>query len=608
MTKKFVGFFCGTNYYLDHRTKGDKRGRVDDSYLQLRSTITGDTTLLGYDGCQVKGGGLFAYGVEEQAEAFINALKEQLKDSEVYEDIQINLIAHSRGCLSALLAIKKIQAAPLLKDRVKVTADLRDPVPGNLQLTTVLTGNITSANQLIDLSDCDILKKVYITLQEKPILPIAFDAVVSIFPPEAHVEIETIPGYHDVQQRAFSAALEDDVALFNLGMAKTLSILRNDGHQLVLGVEHFASLEEQQLKAYDALVLWAKSRGIPFGERDLHFGGKIVANNEVLDKVDVINWRHALLKGIIPQHVLYGTSQPHYNHRKSKLEYYCDLTQLLDKYLIQHPQQQELVNDLKKYSVEFGGNKLSAQEYKDKCQELLKAASVNDKNIIKAINYMCLKDYFNELDETIAKHVFPENLLYENLQNLKQALALEFAAEIESGKTIQQVEQSNALKITTNTRNLIESLYSRTLKPEQMVKTAEQYANDNIRLGRNWSMGSKVIVGVLICVAAAAIGCIIGAAIGGIALACGTITGLGALITAIVGAFIGGFKGSILGATVARSAVGLEAGAYGANFFFKPSTTEKQVQALANTVKDQVKLDTEMEPDKDEQEGGLSPA
>lgn len=603
MTKNVIGYFCGTGYDINDTNP-------DAGFASIQSALTDDTTLLGYDGCQIHGGGVFAYGVEEQADAFIKDLKDKLEGSSENEDIQVNLVAHSRGCLSALLAIKKIQADPFLKNRVKVTADLRDPVPGNFQITTAFVGNLASANQLVDLSDCDIVKKVYITLQEKPILPIAFDALVSIFPPNTDVEIETLPGYHDVQQRHWSAPGFDHYMLLQLGNAKTLSILRDDGHQLADGIESFMTLEEQQLRAYDSLVAWAKQREAPFEERDLHFGGRLVANNDAKGELNVINWRHAQLKEIAPKHVLYGTTQPHYNHRKSPLEYYCDLTQSLDKYLVKYPEQKELVDTLKNCSSQFLDGTLLLQDYKNHCQDALQAASVNDSNIIKAINYMCLPAYFEELDKTISAHVIPESLLYENLRKLRQELAIELATEIESGKTMKQIQQSNAIKVATNTKGFVESLYTGTLSPEQMVEKANQYASDNIRLGRNWSLGSKAIVGALVCVAAAAVGCIIGAAIGlGIGFACGAITGPGSLITAIVGAFIGGFKGAMIGATASGAVVGLGIGAYAANVFFKPSPSEKQVQALANTVKEQIKLktDTEVEPEQDEKGSGLSP-
>lgn len=580
MTKNVIGFFCGTGYTLGK----------DQSYAHIRDANLFDT-LLGYDGCQVHGGGLFAHGVEEQADAFINDLKEQLEGNT--DAIQINLVAHSRGVLSALLAIKKIQADPALKNRVSITADFRDPVPGNFQLTAEVAGNLAIANQVMDLTDCDVVKKVYITLQEKPILPIAFDSLVPKFHSEALIEIEVLPGYHDVQQRRGILPWAEHAALLKLGNAKTLEILREDGCELNPGVERDGTLRKKQLDAYNELVLWAKERKNSFGERDLHFGGKIVANNaarkEFNETSAVINWRHARLKGLTPDHVLYGVTQPHYNHRKTQLEHYCDLSQTLDKYLAKHPNKKSLVAELKQTSTFFLEERISLEDYKSRCQDLLKAADVKNKNINKSINYMCMTGYFKELDLTISALVLPGNPLYENLKKLNQVLAVELSAEIASGKNIDQLpHQSNAFKIAANTKSFIESIYSGKLTPEEIVKAAEQYANDNMRLGRNWSSGSKVIIGALICTAAAVIGCIVGAAIGlGIGFACGAITGPGAMITAIVGAFIGSFQGAMIAAAAAGAAVGVGVGAYKTHQFFKPSPNEPQVQvqALANAVK-----------------------
>lgn len=453
----------------------------------------------------------------------------------------------------------------------------------------------------MDLSDCDIVKKVHITLQEKPIIPIAFDALVSMFPPKAQVEIEALPGYHDVQQRNWFAPDVDHSSLLDLGNAKTLSILRDDGHALNEDVEEYRSLEDQQLRAYEFIAQWAKRfRTVSFGERDLHFGGKIIANNEAKAEIDVINWRHARLQKIIPDHVLYGTTQPHYNFRKTKLEHYCDLSQILDKYFAKHPDKQALVTELKDFSKLFCADEKSLERYRADCRSVLKTASVNDKNIIKAINYMCLQDYFKELDQTISTHVLPGNPLHENLQNLRHTLAVELAAEIESGKTLKQIDQSNAVKIITNTDSFIKSLYTTDCNPAQKIEAADHYVNENIRLGRNWHLGSKIIAGALLCVAAAAVGCIIGAAIGlAIGFACGAITGPGSLITAAVGAFLGGFKGAMVAATVAGGVVALGVGVYGANLFFKPSESETQIQALANTVKvqEESKLEAVIEID-----------
>ena len=100
MMKMIIGFFCGTDYIL----KNDKL------YENLRSILNvSKTSLLAYDGCQSHGG-LFASGIQSIADKFISDLKKEVESLDNTETFQINFIAHSQGCFSALLAIKKIQA------------------------------------------------------------------------------------------------------------------------------------------------------------------------------------------------------------------------------------------------------------------------------------------------------------------------------------------------------------------------------------------------------------------------------------------------------------------------------------------------------------------
>jgi hypothetical protein len=574
MTQHVVGFFCGTGYTT----------ATDNSFNDIKNNLTADSLLLGYDGCQVHGGGTFSYGVEKQANQFIKDLKANLANSN--ENIQINLIAHSRGTLSALLAIKKIQKDPLLKNRVQITADFRDPVPGNFQLTTKFAGDLASANQVLDLRDCDILKKAYITLQERPIISIAFDALIPKFHQGTHVEIETLPGYHDVQQRKGYSPRFDHEYLFPLGLIKTLLILKED--KVPLAFPEYPDEKELenefkriQLESYEKILQWAKTREIPFAERDLHFGGKIRANNYArleFDGNSAVNWHHAQLKGITPNHILYGETQPHYNYRKTPLEHYCDLTLTLDRYVNKHPEKKDLINNLKKSSSQFLEGKIKLDEYKDAYENALKEKFVHNKKLIKAYKYLCMDNYFQSLDQIISNKVPPNNPLHENLKNLRAILARERSAEIEFGIPD---HQSNALRVAANTREFIEDIYLGGKTKEEIIQAANDYAKHNIRIGRNWNTGTKIIVSGLIAVAAAVVGCVIGAFIGlGIGFACGAVTGPGALATAVVGAFIGGFKGAMVASILAHR-------------FFSLSESEKQIKALANKVKSNVETSDE---------------
>lgn len=317
MNKSVIVFFCGTLYETS----------TDASFQYIKNSIDEGTTLKGYNGCHRFGGGLFSYGIEEQADSCFNDLKKH-----PYSDkIQLNIIAHSRGALSAFILIKKIQSDLDLKNKIEITADLRDPVPGNLHLTTKLFGNLVSANLYHDLSTCSVLKQVFITLQEKPFFSLAFDALVPKFHIKTAIEIEVLPGCHDAQQRNWLVPGIDHPSLIQLGNYKSLSILKNDGHQLSASFDKI-NLKSMQIKAYTQMIDWVKNRKLSFCERKLHLTGQTIANNAVQSDLEVINWRHASLKKQMPNYVLFGITHPNYNKCKNNLEYYCDLTIAVDKF------------------------------------------------------------------------------------------------------------------------------------------------------------------------------------------------------------------------------------------------------------------------------------
>lgn len=567
MTQHVIGFFCGTGYTTLR----------DDCFQGINDAKEEGTVLLGYDGCQVKGGGIFAYGVEEQANAFLEDFKSLLNHNE--GNYQLNLVAHSRGVLSALMVIKKIQADDILKNKVKITGDFRDPVPGNFQLTTQVAGNLAIANQVRDLSDCDIVKKIYITLQEKPISSVAFDGLIPKFHYSTRLEIETLPGYHDVQQREGIDPVFENSFLYKLGFLKTKSILIDDGHKL----KRSTNLINEQLNAYVMLVPWVISRRAPFGERDLHFGGNITANSKAKTTNGFINWRHAQLIDTIPENVLYGTTHPHYNFRKTQLELFCDLALALDRYVENNVGKSVLTSAFKQISKFFLRGEYTLENYIDRCHKFIKLNAVKHLPTIKAINYNIVQASFANLDKTIIKNVPVNNALFESLTVLKHALAEELTKEIESATSVEQIEKSNAFKIINNTIKFVDTIYSEQLSAERIFEISQKYVNDNISYGRNWSNTAKLIAGALVCVAATVVGCVLGAAIGvGIGFATGVVSGPGAFITALVAAFIGGLEVSMVAATYTGAALGLGAGVYCSNHFFNPAASEKQVQQVAS--------------------------
>ncbi|MFA6302965.1 MAG: hypothetical protein WC627_07515 [Legionella sp.] len=553
MIQNVVAFFCGTGYYT----------HSDDSYKAIVSNVTGkNVTVLGYNGCQVLGGGLFAHGVEEFADTFLADLKEQ-ENYKKNEPIHINLVGHSRGVLSALLVIRKIQNDPKLSKICTVTGDFRDPVPGNFQVTAKLAGTTAIANQIRDLSDCEVVKKIYITLQEAPIIPLAFDAVIPKFHHATLVEVETLPGFHDAQQRTRLAPVLDHKSLFSLGTSKSLFILASDG----VPIKDNQGLVARQIEAYEQLLAWSRTRYKDFGERTLHYGGHINANNTAKSTVNAINWRHANLKGILPKSVLYTSSHPHYNYRKSITERYCDLTLVLDRYQHKHPDKSALIHTIKNEAASFTFINL---------KELSKKYAHLDSSINKAINYLYTERYFDGLESLLPNQ--SDAHLHQSINNLIMELKAELVVEIESGKTLEQIDRSSAACIAKNTVTLINEFYSGKHNSDKIIQLAHDYVVENSRLGRQWSLGVQILVGALICVAAAVVGAVIGAAAGfGLGTA---LSGPGGLMASLIGAFVG----AVVVSSSVSASLGLTAGIFTGKNFFTPSKIDKHVAELGSLI------------------------
>lgn len=568
MTKNVIGFFCGTGF----TRKNDKLYEIIRSSINISST-----TFLAYDGCHVYGGGLFAFGVETQADVFITDLKKEFASCAQDEHIQMNLIAHSQGCLSALLAIKKIQADRELGRRVNITVDLHDPLPRNFRWSSAVGGRLMIVNQVYDLSDCDFVKKAYITIQEQGLGTFAWDSLIPKFHTITKIAVEALPGCHDVQHSGQIRADLEHIALFQLGQAKTLELLKEDGHEI--SVEEDA-LRRQQIDAYKRLLAWAKNRSVSFANRALHFGGNILANNYEKERMEAINWRHAQLIAAVPEHVLYGITHPYYNYKKTDLEYYCDLTLALDRYLATHPEQsnlaQELV-DLAQTYVAEGHSGL--KKFYTKSQELLTQASVQDKQLYIALNSMCIPGYFHDLEASIGK-IPRGSALYERLISLKAMLIEELDSEIRTGVSIQHIQEANALKTANHTVHFLQRIYSENSTSDCIIRAVTDYLNANSHWGKNWSLTAKIIAGLILSVAAVAVGCMVGAAIGyGMGLTLISFLGMESLVSCVFASFCGGSVGA---------ALGLGIGVVRAHTFFAHSAIDKQVHQVADIVSNQL--------------------
>ncbi|CAM4438965.1 MAG: hypothetical protein LEGION0403_FIIPPAGN_00054 [Legionella sp.] len=572
MTKMIIGFFCGTDYI-----------REDDKlYETLHSNINASKTALRvYDGCQSHAG-LFAIGIQSQADAFITDLKKEIDSLDNTEKIQINFIAHSQGGFSALLAIKKIQADPELRGRVDITVDLHELVPRSFRWSTAIGGNLITANMVHDLSDCDLVKHAHLTLHERGLGSVGWDAFIPKFHAATTVEVEALPGWYDVQHNGQIRPAVEDPALFELGVAKTMAILEADGHDV--GSDGH-TLQRQQIEAYKKILMWVKKRIHPFEERNLHYGGHLIANNTEKEGLEAINWQHARLINAVPDHVLYGVTHPYYNYKKTNLEHYCNFTLILDAYLATHPEQSKLVQDLNYSAQEYiaAGHTGLDTFYAD-CLLFLNKAGVQDKQLYVAINSLCVNGYLQGLckvlDGTPANAVLQANLLA-----LVSVLKEELNVEICLGKNSTLIQSSEVLMVAKNTVAFLSAIYAPNVSSDSILTAATDYVKANLRCGKQWDVRNKVLASLVLGLAAAVVGCMAGAIIGlGIGWAAGTITGSGTFITTLVSAFLGCFQGAMITASVAGTAAGLAGGCAAAYGFFALTARERQVQELAEAV------------------------
>jgi len=205
-SKTIIAFFPGTGYDSDEKAAGyisqetlmglppkpesspPRQRNLDLGFDTLTNTFNNSQVRYLYDGCHQRGGGLFSYGIEQPAEHLFKELKKQSAKED--QNITLILSAHSRGCLTALLLAKMINQDPELKEKVEVMLDLRDPVPGNLKITSEmdLIGLMSSAGQLSDLRNCTNIKAAHITVQDKGILDLAFDVLIPHFAQETALE------------------------------------------------------------------------------------------------------------------------------------------------------------------------------------------------------------------------------------------------------------------------------------------------------------------------------------------------------------------------------------------------------------------------------------
>lgn len=537
MTQRIV------TYVSDNQTKYES----DPQYLAIKNALKDSRALLGFG----DNNGL------EQAEAMVDSLKKTLDPNEA--DCQVNLIAYGRGEMTALIALYLIQVDKDLKDKVRVIVDFQDPDSFALMQGT--------------LRQCSCVKEAYLTLPEKS----KFDRMgfpessfVAAFPMETLVEVETLPGSEDADPAVLSA----------LAHIKTLSILFGSGFELS---DSTRDLDQEQLNAYEALLASAKKRTVPVIERQLHQKGKIVANHIASKDLDVINWVHARLlnnknlSDTVPNHLLFGSDHSHYNYKKNELERACDLSLALDNFLVKSPEQQQFVTDMKTLLGNFFQKTVNAADFRTASRTLLEQANVSDESVIKAVQYASVDSYFTEMLALCQKHQRDGTQFAKDITSLGIALIEEFHLEIGRNKSFAELEKSKAITVGCNTVNLITELSTTPHTLAEGTAKIQQYLKTNLSFGVNWHLGTKIITGLLFCLATTLIGCLVGAALGyGLGLALGVLPEAAGLIAGLtkavfVGVFLGGWVGSV-------------AGVLSTVKFFKPSNAETQIQKLAENV------------------------
>ncbi len=214
VAKPIVALFCGTGSTLGKKTRGYvpesdlvakpipfEQPKVTNMGMEELAVLVApenEVSVTAYNGCHLRGGGCFAYGVEEPARHLLKRVGEQLGQ---HDEIRVALTAHSRGCVSALMFAKLVAADPTLRDKVKITLDLRDPVPGNFAwFAAIDAAKTTVTRKLYDMTDCACIQSAYITVQDLPYLPMGYDVLIPTFSECTKLQIEYLNGGHAIQQ------------------------------------------------------------------------------------------------------------------------------------------------------------------------------------------------------------------------------------------------------------------------------------------------------------------------------------------------------------------------------------------------------------------------
>ena len=349
-TKTVVAFFAGTGATfpawrrgtVSEKDLGNKKKTInpadDDSFSLLSDLLADDQMYFGYNGCHLRKGGVFSFGIHQPGQHLYEKVKAMTAE---FETIKVVLVAHSRGCLSALYFCRLVADDIMLAPRVEIALDLHDPVPGNFRTSTFLDKShiSTSAGQLRYFKDSTSIKSAHVTVLEIGGLPYCFNTMIPKFSPTTKLEVEFLPGEHNITQSdQLNAAIDYNheknylnysEEVYLISILKTLQTFAehgvhlfadcNDAYRDVLlrilyqkadmqelvekmkgdpfperyRGELIEKLQIAQVKYYDKLLkIYQAEPDMMVTTRHLHFGGKcgVLADKMVCN---VFNTRHA---------------------------------------------------------------------------------------------------------------------------------------------------------------------------------------------------------------------------------------------------------------------------------------------------------------------------
>lgn len=159
----------------------------------------------GFSGCGVTHGmrgTFFAHGLKEQCQEVVDDVVNLCQLGKV----RVNAVGLSRGAIACIYLAKRVSKI----DGVEVNLLLFDPVPGNLIFSqTIDLLGVSTANQAMDLSECENLKNVVAIYPVEPLPDILCHApLFPTYPRQAVVSEYPIPGCH--QGALFSSDVGSD--------------------------------------------------------------------------------------------------------------------------------------------------------------------------------------------------------------------------------------------------------------------------------------------------------------------------------------------------------------------------------------------------------------